>query len=144
MKPTVLIADGDADLCDIYRSFLSDRGFAVETASNGLDCLAKLRQLSPPVLVLDRELRWGGADGVLAWLREERFQSVVAVVLTATVDVSPESANNIELPVVRFLAKPFALPALLESVRAAVAEKKQEEPLIDWDRGAAFPELFFG
>ena len=144
MKQTVLIADGDAELCDIYGGFLSDRGFAVETASDGLDCLAKLRQVSPAVVVLDRDLRWGGADGVLAWLREERSRCVVAVVLMATANVSPEITDNIESPAVRFLAKPFALTTLLESVRAAVADRKQEEPLIDWDRGAAYPELYFG
>lgn len=144
MKQTVLIAEGDAELRDIFESFLSDGGFAVETASDGLDCLAKLRRVSPAVLVLDRDLRWGGADGVLAWLREERFQSVVAVVLTATANVSPEIADIIKSPVVRFLAKPFSLTSLLESVRAAVAERNQEEPLSDWDCGAAYPELRYG
>jgi hypothetical protein len=41
------------------------------------------------------------------------------------------------------LAKQFALTALQESVRAAVAEKRQEVPLIKWDRGAVYRESFF-
>jgi DNA-binding NtrC family response regulator len=144
MKRTLLIAEGDAELCDIYRSFLSECGYLVETASDGLDCLTKLRQVSPAVLVQDREIRSGGADGVLAWLREERYPSKVAVVLTATGRASPETSEEIRSPVVRFLTKPFALTVLLQSVRAAVAEKRPEEPLISWNRGAAYSEFFLG
>lgn len=125
MKQTVLIAEGDVELRGICRNFLSDRGFAVETASDGMDCLAKLRHVSPAILVLDRELRWGGADGVLAWIREQRFHSELAVVLTATANASPDT---IESPVVRLLSKPFTLTALLESVRGAGAESRPEEP----------------
>src|SRR5438067_11067086 len=71
MKQTLLIADGDAELCDLYEMFLTECGYEVEAASDGLDCLRKLRQVIPAVLVLDLELRWGGGDGVLARLREE-------------------------------------------------------------------------
>jgi hypothetical protein len=42
MKPMLLIADGDAELCGAFETFLVERGYEVETASDGLDCLAKL------------------------------------------------------------------------------------------------------
>ena len=69
MKQRLLIADRDAELCEVFRTFLTERGYEVETSTDGLDCLAKLRQVTPAVLVLDLELLWGGGDGVLAWLR---------------------------------------------------------------------------
>ena len=56
MKQTLLIADGDAELCDLYRRFLAERGYEVGSSSNGLDCLRKLRQVTPAALVLDLEL----------------------------------------------------------------------------------------
>jgi DNA-binding response OmpR family regulator len=68
MNQTLLIAEGDAELCDVYRRFFARQGFDVETASDALDCVEKLRRVPPAVLVLDWELRWGGGDGVLAWL----------------------------------------------------------------------------
>jgi FixJ family two-component response regulator len=37
-------------------------------------------------------------------------------------------AKDIKPPVVKFLPKPFTLTALLDSVRAAVAEKRREKP----------------
>ena len=54
----------------------------METVSNGLDCVEKLRRVTPAVLAW--ELRWGGGDGVRAWLREKGAKSGVPVVLTTT------------------------------------------------------------
>jgi DNA-binding NtrC family response regulator len=142
MKPPVLIADGDAELCEIYQWFLTQRGYAVETAADGLSCLEKLRRLMPAVVVLDLELRWGGGDGVLAWLRAERAMTTVAVVLTATAASPPLGADAIKPPVVRFLPKPFALADLLESVRDAAGSKRDREELRN--RVAPYPELFIG
>src|SRR5215472_2155778 len=103
MKPTLLIADTDAELCDFYQKFLTERGYQVETASDGLDCLAKLRRVTPAAVVLDLELRWGGGDGVLAWLRKERAASGVAVILTATAGYTLDAREVIEPPVIGFL-----------------------------------------
>jgi CheY-like chemotaxis protein len=121
MKPILLIAESDADLRDAYSTFLAGRGYDVETAVDGLDCLEKLRRLAPAVCVLDRELHWGGADGVIAWLREERATPGVSVP-----------------PVVTILPKPFGLTALLESVRGLL-----EEPF-NLNRTSASPEYFIG
>ena len=143
MKPALLIAESDAELCDAYQRFLTERGYDVETAADGLDCLEKLRWLTPAVCVLDRELRWGGADGVLAWLREERAGCGVSVLLTATAGYPLDVAGEIEPPVVGFLSKPFVLTALLESVRVLMARRGREEPF-HRSRASASPDLFIG
>jgi DNA-binding response OmpR family regulator len=130
MNPTLLIAEGDVELCGVYRGFFACQGFDVETVSDGLDCVEKLRCVTPAVLVLARELRWGGGDGVLAWLRDEGVRSGVAVVLTTTAGCPPLLAAFTEPPVVDHLCKPFALTALLESICSAVARsgaKRKEE-----------------
>ena len=143
MKPTVLIAESDAELRDAYRTYLTGRGYEVETAADGLDCLEKLRRVTPAVLVLDRGLRWGGADGVLACLREERATSGVSVVLTAMAGNPPDVAGDIEPPVVQFLPKTFSPAALLESVRALMARTGREGPF-NSNRVSAAPDLFIG
>jgi len=141
MKPTVLIADGDAVLCAVYQNFLTGRGYNVAIASDGLDCLEKLRRLVPAVLVLDLDLRWGGGDGILAWLREEGAVSGVVVVVTATAADSLAIDGDIQPPVIRFLPKPFALTALLESVCIAVAKKRREARFnLNWAPG--YSEVF--
>jgi chemosensory pili system protein ChpA (sensor histidine kinase/response regulator) len=124
MKPLLLIAETDAELRDVYRTYLTRHGYEVETASDGLECLNKLRQMMPAVLVLDRELRWGGGDGVLACLREERATHGVSVILMVT-DEWQGPAHEFEPVIVKCLPKPFALTALLVIVRVVLAEKGQ-------------------
>ena len=119
MRPVVLVTNGNAELCQIYSRFLAKRGYEVETSTDGLDCLAKLRRLRPAALVLDQELRWGGSDGVLACLREESQMPWVPVVLTTTASSSELLSELLEPPVVQCLEQPFPLTALLESVRTA-------------------------
>jgi DNA-binding NtrC family response regulator len=142
MKPTLLIAEDDADLRSVYQKFLSQRGYEVMTASDGLDCLAKLRQVWPAALVLDRDLRWGGSEGVLAWLREEKAATAMPVLLTATAG-DPPGAAAVRPPVVTFLPKPFTLTLLLESVRAALG-KSGSGDLFRQDHASAQSELFIG
>jgi CheY-like chemotaxis protein len=109
MRSILLIAESDLELRDACRRFFAERGYDVETAADGLDCVEKLRRVSPAVLVLDRELRWGGADGVLALLREQGAQCEVSVVLTATTDGSANVA--VALQAARRAIPPQALRA---------------------------------
>jgi DNA-binding response OmpR family regulator len=66
----VLLADPDESLLAAYRGYLSQDGFEVALATNGLDCLAELRRFQPDVLVMEPALPWGWGDGVLARMRE--------------------------------------------------------------------------
>jgi DNA-binding response OmpR family regulator len=143
MSHTVLIADDDPELCELYQTFLARLGYRVETAADGLDCVAKLRRLTPSVLVLDSELRWGGGDGVLAWLREENALDGIPVILTGTAGHHQDLPDVVEPPVVYYLPKPFALAAFLECVQSAVAMKRRPEPTT-WNGDAAHSELFIG
>jgi DNA-binding NtrC family response regulator len=142
MRHTLLIAEGDAELCDVYRRFLAARGFTVETATNGLDCLEKLRRVKPTALVLDHNLHWGGGDGVLAWLREQDAPPDVPVVLTANAAYQPQDADATRPPVVKFLPKPFPLTALLESVGAAISNWGIEKPPAR--KNSTCTEMFYG
>jgi carbon storage regulator CsrA len=79
----VLIADADECLLESYRTCLEHQGFVVITATSGLECVARLRDSSPDVLVLDPALPWGGGDGVLALMAEEPDVPRVPVIALA-------------------------------------------------------------
>ncbi len=117
MNPVVLVTDADREYADLLVQFLARQGYAAETASGGLECLDKLRRLSPEVLVLDRELPWGGGDGVLACLREDVPTPRPAVVLTTRDAEWP--AERLDAPVVGCLRKPIHLAELLKSLAEA-------------------------
>jgi chemosensory pili system protein ChpA (sensor histidine kinase/response regulator) len=116
MKPTLLIAATDEDSADYYQRFFADHGYEAETATDGLDCVGKLRCFLPDVLVLDLDLLWGGGDGVLAHIREDPTLPRVPVILMAPEAYSDVPADLLASPVVAWLKKPVRLKALVEQV----------------------------
>ena len=119
MVATILIADADPGLCDLYRRFFSHHGWPVQTAGGGLECLAHLRQRLPRLVILDFSLPWGGPDGVLAVMRDDPRLCQLPVILTSTSASCDIPAALASPPVVRALWKPFPLQILLEIARGA-------------------------
>lgn len=81
MEQQLLIADGDGSLTDLYQKYFAAHGYSVRVALGGVECVTALRETPPDVLVLDTELKWGGADGVLTVMEEENGLSNVPIVL---------------------------------------------------------------
>lgn len=131
MRRNLLIAEGNAELRDLYQGYFSRHDFTVDTASDGLSCLEKLRWATPSVLVLDRELLWGGAEGVLALLHENRALENVQVVLTSATPLNQEWKSSRCAQIVNWLVKPFPLASLLECVRGVTGEKKAGGPALE-------------
>lgn len=116
MLTHLLIADSDTLVLESYKRYFSNRGFQVETASDGLQCLDRLRELPPDILVLQRDLLWGGSEGILAWLREESPRWPKTVVLTTD---DPAAEEMLSAPVKTVLRRPFSIQALSENIRRA-------------------------
>jgi response regulator RpfG family c-di-GMP phosphodiesterase len=83
----VLIADPDLGLLEEYRRQMSET-FELATATNGMECLTRLREETPDVLVLEPQLLWGGGDGVLAVMHQFLGLTFIPVmILTACRDI---------------------------------------------------------
>lgn len=118
MITQLLIADSDAFVRQRCRTYFGDRGYQVELAADGLECLAALERVPPDVLLLEQELLWGGGEGVLACLRESRCRWPETVILT-TNQTDMESPVRLTAPVKAVLKKPFSMAVLSESLRHA-------------------------
>jgi len=113
----VLLAEGDKVFLDIAQDYLLHCGLEVSIATNGLETVAGLQRELPDVVVLDRELLWGGEDGVRALMRQVPRWSKTPVILTST-DVMPEESGFAAgPPVVARLRKPYRLRDLLVHLR---------------------------
>ncbi len=106
---------------EIYRLYFPHFGFDVATASDGVDCLSEMREFRPDVLVLDLDLLWGGADGVLAAMHESGHDRPIPVVLTTRWIQSRRATRHLVPPVVKLLEKPFRLRDLRSVIEAALA-----------------------
>jgi DNA-binding NtrC family response regulator len=139
--PAILIADADQDLCDLFEQFFSRQGWQVRTAGGALECLAQLRQCPPHLLVLDADLPWGGADGLLAVMRDDPALARVPVLLTSTEGFLEAHPRLLSPPVVRVLEKPFPLAALLELARSVVETRPPGQRTAGaWPRPGVVPD----
>jgi CheY-like chemotaxis protein len=133
MTPRILIADQDQQWLERTERFLSNCGYEVVIASDGLECLGKLRELTTDLLVLEREMPWGGGDGVIDLIRQDRDEGTQLAPVnedSSGEDVVPDipvillTAGSSWLdrgigdgpPVVACLRKPFRMGELLKHV----------------------------
>ena len=79
----LLMADGDEAFLELAQRYLSDHGHEVNIATNGLESIASLHHDIPDAVVLQRELLWGGGDGVLALMQPPSRWSMIPVILTS-------------------------------------------------------------
>lgn len=120
----VLMADPDKSLQPLYREALLQDGFELATASSGLECVARLRERIPDVLVLEPQLPWGGGEGVLAIMGEiSGLATVPVMVLTSCRDASLLEAVS-RFPVSDYQLKPLAPDRLVERLRTILAHPK--------------------
>ena len=113
----VLMADPDPSLPPVYREPLSREGFDLGTAADGLECIARLRERVPDVLVLEPHIPWGGGDGVLAIMDESPDLAMVPVmILTSRRD--PHVLKRVErFPISDYHVKPLAPDRLAGRLR---------------------------
>jgi DNA-binding response OmpR family regulator len=88
MDHRVLVADSDVSLATVYECYLESHGFDVAIATDGVDCFEMLQQFRPDFLVMESDILWGGADGVLGYLRSGDGVHSTSVILVA--DAPPD------------------------------------------------------
>ncbi len=112
---SVLVVEDDPELRTIYEEVLSDGGFAVTAARDGVDALEKLAAgVDPCVLVIDlrmpRMSGWELADRLRA---DERWDRVPLVVVAAYYRIAEEAER---LGAQAWLQKPIDLGRLVRVV----------------------------
>ncbi|HTN02081.1 MAG TPA: hypothetical protein VL132_09395 [Planctomycetaceae bacterium] len=61
MTQRLLIADRWRLVAEHLRMLFIERGFEIEVATDGLDCLAKIQSYGPDAILIDEDLPWGAA-----------------------------------------------------------------------------------
>ncbi len=52
-KSTIFLVEDNIDIREIYRLRFEVAGFSVETSENGLDCISRIAEVKPDVILLD-------------------------------------------------------------------------------------------
>lgn len=106
MEPAtrVLIVEPDARIREALAECVRSMGLVVDTAEDGIEAVARLREGRPPaVVLLDMQLPMLNGNGVLHVMRGDPRMAAVPVIALTQADESPL------LPVSDQLEKPFDL-----------------------------------
>jgi len=115
---TIVVVDDEFGLTDVLAATLSDVGFRVHTAANGVQGLELMSEHPPDLVILDFMMPLLDGPGVLGAMRADpRLASVPVIVISAV----PESVVRARCSgYVAFLRKPFEFDAVLAAIQRAV------------------------
>jgi two-component system OmpR family response regulator len=112
----VLLLEDDAETAEEITAELTDRGFAVEWAANGIEGLDKARSSQPDAMIVDRLMP--GMDGltVIEALRKDQVRTPVLVL--SALGAVDDRVRGLRMGGDDYLTKPFAIVELVARVEA--------------------------
>ena len=127
LSGTILIADDDADIRDILRDTLNTLGARVVTAEDGRECLDRIAQDAPDVLLLDIEMPIKSGLQVLQELRQRGNETTV-IMITAYGTIE-RAVHAMKDGAYDFITKPFDLDHISLVVEKALEREKLKHGL---------------
>ena len=120
---TILVVDDEPKIVQLARDYLEHAGFAVVSASDGTEELARARAERPDLVVLDLGLpKLDGLDVARALRRD----SSVPIVILSGRDEETDKLVGLELGADDYVTKPFSPKELVARVRAVL--RRTERP----------------
>ncbi len=115
--PSVLVVDDDPVVRDLLRRILGSAGMQVHTASDGLEALDKLSEITPDLVLLDRFMPRLEGGTVLYEIRNKvNLKSTPVLILTAMANQG-EAKSWFDRGAADFIPKPFDPEEVLMRVR---------------------------
>jgi DNA-binding response OmpR family regulator len=113
----ILIADDDDQIRELLKMYFVKEKFAVETAADGAQTIAKVQQLSPSLVILD--IMMPVIDGLEACRQIREFSRVPIIMLTACAE-DDERILGLETGADDYVAKPFNPREVVARVNAVL------------------------
>jgi CheY-like chemotaxis protein len=113
MPRSILVVDDDRDIREAIGTILSEEGYEVRTASNGLEALRLMGDRAPDLLLLDLMMPVMDGWQVMRVLRADAHLCSVPVVVLSALS-APECVDYIQ--------KPISLDKLIQLVDAVHAK----------------------
>ena len=111
----ILVVEDDFDIAEMLQTWLTEAGYGVELAGDGLQALDVFAAGRFDLVLLDLMLPKLDGFGVCEWIRA---RSDVPVVMLTALDGEEEQLRGYGLRIDDYVTKPFSMPVLLRKIAA--------------------------
>lgn len=114
----LLIVDDELAIVEALQDILSVEGYDIATAFNGAEGLQRMADVKPDLVLLDLMMPVMDGREMLRRMREDASLQGIPVVVMSAGRISDEERRSSA----RFLAKPFELDVLLDTIAELLVE----------------------
>jgi DNA-binding response OmpR family regulator len=118
----VLVVDDNRDLGELTSEILKERGFRVNIAFDGVSALAKIKQESYDLMILDYRLP--GISGLTVLEKTQQIRPNLKTIMISAFGNDSTRARARELGAYAFLDKPFNIDGLVKVVKKTLSKGK--------------------
>jgi CheY-like chemotaxis protein len=120
-EPTILVVDDNQDLLETFALILKRHGFSVETAASGAAAIAKFRQHSFDVTLMD--IVMPEVNGIEAFRRIKEIAPDASVILMTAYSDADLLRAAYDEGTRYILSKPISIDRLIQIINEAAAVK---------------------
>jgi UDP-3-O-[3-hydroxymyristoyl] N-acetylglucosamine deacetylase len=135
----ILVVDDEANIVSSLKEILSDEGYNVSEAKDGLNALDMIRSDPPDLLLLDVWVP--GMDGIEVLKTVKTYHPEIEVLVMSGHGTIDTAVKATKLGAFDFIEKPFSMDSLIQSVKNALALKKQTPEKENYDALLGFTSL---
>ena len=118
MQKTILVVDDEPDIRQSVKQILEVNGYTVETAVDGDDCLKKLNELTPDLILMDIMMPGTPVGDVVKQITDIKIAFMSVVRISDARKRGLCTQDNI----VDFFQKPFNVSDLIDRVELVLSE----------------------
>ena len=128
VRPVVVVADDDRDICELVNSQLTRHGFQVFTADNGETALQLIGLHRPVVALLDIMMpKLNGLD-VARRVRADSATSQVGIIMFSARSTFGNEDDVDEIGVDDYISKPFSPQDLVQRINTVINHRQTNKP----------------
>ena len=123
MRRKILVVDDDADIVELLRFNLKQAGFAIGTASNGIEALKKVRSMKFDLILLDLMLPEMDGFAVCETLRRDGDTKNIPVIMLTALSGELGRISGLASGATAYITKPFSPKAVVSKVEGLLGNR---------------------
>ena len=108
-QKNIFVVEDEEDILDLIRHHLTKEGFAVSTATNGMEAVKAIQRKAPDLILLD--LMLPGLEGleVCRMLKKNDKTDGIPILMVTAKDEESDVVAGLELGADDYIVKPFRM-----------------------------------